>query len=71
MQYPLYGGGVYTSTKYAIKGLAEAVRLELLPYNIGVTLVCPGFIETPMLDKLEGKSESLFCIEILLSLLLL
>lgn len=51
--YPLYGGGVYTSTKYAIKGLAEALKLELLPFNIGVTLICPGFVETPLLNKME------------------
>lgn len=55
--YPLYGGGVYTSTKYAIKGLAEALRLELLPLNIGVTLVCPGFVETPLLNKMEDSVD--------------
>ena len=51
-----YGHGLYTATKYAIRGLAEALRVELLPYNIGVTHVCPGFVDTPMLRKIEGES---------------
>ena len=51
----MYGSGLYTTTKYALRGLAETLRLELLPYNIGVTLVCPGFVETPMLKEIEGE----------------
>ena len=27
---------------------------ELFPYNIGVSLVCLGFVETPLLCKMEG-----------------
>eukprot|EP01018_Ginkgo_biloba_P025114 Gb_18262 [translate_table: standard] len=45
-----YGNAVYTATKYALKGLAEDLRLELMPYNISMSLVCPGFVETPLLD---------------------
>ncbi|KAH9326342.1 hypothetical protein KI387_006520, partial [Taxus chinensis] len=51
--YPLYGSGLYTSTKYVVRGLAQTLRLELFPYNIGVTLVCPGFVNTPMLNEME------------------
>lgn len=53
MQCWLYGNGMYTSTKYAIKGIAECLRLELAPYNIRVNLVCPGFVESALLD--DGK----------------
>ncbi|KAH9313281.1 hypothetical protein KI387_028316 [Taxus chinensis] len=53
--YPLYGGGVYTATKYALKGIAENLRLELLPYNIGVCFACPGYVETPMLTHMEDS----------------
>lgn len=49
MQAYWYGASVYTATKYAVRGLAEALRLELLPFNIGVSVVCPGFTETPFL----------------------
>lgn len=55
--YPLYGSGLYTTTKYALRGLAETLRPELLPYNIGVTLVCPGFVETSMLKEIEDKTS--------------
>ncbi|GLJ08860.1 hypothetical protein SUGI_0097250 [Cryptomeria japonica] len=53
--YPLYGGGVYTATKYALKGLAENLRLELFPTNIGVSFACPGFVETPLLSEMEDS----------------
>lgn len=41
---------MYTGTKYAVKGIAECLRLELIPYNIRVNLVCPGFVDTALLD---------------------
>ncbi|XP_057852130.1 3-dehydrosphinganine reductase TSC10B-like [Cryptomeria japonica] len=53
--YVLYGHALYTATKYAMRGLAEALRLELLPFNIKVTHVCPGFVDTPMLRNIEGE----------------
>lgn len=53
----LYGHDVYTATKYALRGLAESLRLQLIPYNIRVSLVCPGFVETPLLDQCENEIE--------------
>jgi 3-dehydrosphinganine reductase len=44
---------VYTGTKYALKGIAESLRLELIPYNMRVNLVCPGFVETALLNDGE------------------
>ncbi|MCO5550994.1 hypothetical protein L7F22_004489 [Adiantum nelumboides] len=49
----VYGANVYSATKHALKGLAEVLRFELLSCNIKVSLVCPGFTETPLLDGLE------------------
>ncbi|XP_057852122.1 3-dehydrosphinganine reductase TSC10A [Cryptomeria japonica] len=46
----LYGNAVYTATKHALKGLGETLKLELMPYNIRISVVFPGFVETPMLD---------------------
>jgi NAD(P)-dependent dehydrogenase (short-subunit alcohol dehydrogenase family) len=51
LQSAQYGMSVYSATKYGVKGLAEALRLELMRYNIGVTVVFPGYVETPMLDE--------------------
>ena len=38
----------YTTTKYAVLGLSEALRMELAPHGIGVTAVCPGIITSYM-----------------------
>ena len=36
----------YTTSKYGVLGLSEALRVELHRHRIGVTAVCPGVINT-------------------------
>lgn len=36
----------YCASKHALRGYFNALRAELHPYNIHVTMVCPGFIQT-------------------------
>ena len=31
-------------------GLTRALAVELLPYNITVNAICPGYVDTPMTD---------------------
>ena len=38
--------GVYNSTKYALESLSDALRYELRPWGIDVTLIEPGVIRT-------------------------
>jgi NAD(P)-dependent dehydrogenase (short-subunit alcohol dehydrogenase family) len=38
--------GVYSSTKYAVESLSDALRYELRPFGIDVTLIEPGVIRT-------------------------
>ena len=38
----------YSTTKFAVFGLSEALRDELRPHRIGVTTICPGLINTPI-----------------------
>lgn len=38
----------YSTTKFAVFGLSEALRDELARHRIGVTTVCPGLINTPI-----------------------
>lgn len=38
----------YSASKAAVKALAEAWRLALAPRGIRISVICPGFIETPM-----------------------
>ncbi len=36
----------YTTTKFALVGFAQALRLEVADAGVGVTVVCPGFVRT-------------------------
>jgi 2-hydroxycyclohexanecarboxyl-CoA dehydrogenase len=45
----------YVAAKSAVNGLTKSLALELGPNGITVNAVPPGFIDTPMLRKAEGK----------------
>jgi NAD(P)-dependent dehydrogenase (short-subunit alcohol dehydrogenase family) len=45
------GFGVYSSTKFAVEGLSEALHAELAPLGIHVTVVEPGYFRTDFLDS--------------------
>ena len=48
----------YSAAKAGVIGLSRTVALEYGPRNIRVNCICPGFIATPMLDRvLAGRSE--------------
>jgi NAD(P)-dependent dehydrogenase (short-subunit alcohol dehydrogenase family) len=49
----------YTTSKYAVAGLSEALRLELAPLGIGVTLLCPGLVATRLLEAGRNRPERL------------
>ncbi|MGF6240219.1 NAD(P)-dependent dehydrogenase (short-subunit alcohol dehydrogenase family) [Paraburkholderia sp. GAS38] len=44
------GFGAYSSTKFAVEGLTEALRGELAPLGIHATVVEPGYFRTDFLD---------------------
>lgn len=49
--YSAYAGwGVYSSTKFAVEALSEALQQELAPVGIDVTVIEPGFFRTDFLD---------------------
>ncbi len=43
---PSRGQGMYNTTKFAMVGLAEALALDLEPHGIGVSVLCPGVVNT-------------------------
>jgi NAD(P)-dependent dehydrogenase (short-subunit alcohol dehydrogenase family) len=50
--------GPYHATKFALEALADSLRLELRPQGVGVALVEPGAIQTPIWAKAEAQVES-------------
>ncbi len=57
--YSAYAGfGVYSSTKFAVEGLTEALHLELGPLGIHATVVEPGFFRTDILDNSKSLLET-------------
>ncbi|MFC4061275.1 SDR family NAD(P)-dependent oxidoreductase [Planomonospora corallina] len=40
----------YTATKHAVVGLSLALRAEARAHGVRVSVVCPGFTDTPLLD---------------------
>lgn len=43
--------GIYTASKFAVRGLTESLRFNLAPHNIGVSLMCPGLTKTNAWDS--------------------
>ncbi|MFD4988613.1 oxidoreductase [Streptomyces sp. NPDC058372] len=51
------GFGIYCSTKFAVEGISEAMREELAPLGVHVTLVEPGYFRTDFLDAGSLRTE--------------
>lgn len=43
--------GIYTASKFAVRGLTESLRYNLVPHGIGCSLVCPALIATNAWDS--------------------
>ncbi|MCW2859858.1 MAG: family NAD(P)-dependent oxidoreductase [Actinoallomurus sp.] len=41
----------YTTTKHAVVGMSLALRAEAAPQGVRVSAICPGFVDTPLLDN--------------------
>lgn len=54
--YP--NGNVYCATKHAVSALNQAMRIDLLKYNIKVSLICPGAVHTEFSEvRFKGDKE--------------
>ncbi|MEQ8280180.1 MAG: SDR family NAD(P)-dependent oxidoreductase [Deltaproteobacteria bacterium] len=54
------GMAPYCATKFAVVGISESIRAELEPHGIGVTVVCPGLIQTDIVraSPVTGAAEA-------------
>ena len=53
--------GAYAASKFAIEGLADALRVELKPFGVAVVLIEPGSIDTDLwrhADESAGEAEA-------------
>src|SRR3954451_13988754 len=43
----------YSAAKYGLRGVSEVLRFDLRRHRIGVTLVCPGGVDTGLVDTVD------------------
>ena len=51
--------GAYSASKFALEALTDSLRLELRPWKIHVSIVEPGYIQTPIVSKSLAAAEAL------------
>lgn len=54
---PLPYMGAYAATKAAVISLSETMRAELAPANISVTVLCPSFTQTRLIEDATGSGS--------------
>ena len=48
------GGAAYVASKHGQVGLTSSASAELAPHGIRVNIICPGFVDTPMHQRIRG-----------------
>ena len=51
--------GPYAAAKHGVIGLSKGLRAELGGTEIGVTVVCPGMVNTPILEGIRAHMDSI------------
>ena len=54
------GVGVYVTSKFALVGLAECLRADLLASGVGVSLLCPGPVQSELFESTEAVRPARF-----------
>jgi len=43
----------YSASKFGLVGISEVLRYDLMRHNIGVSVICPGAVDTPLKHTVE------------------
>lgn len=57
------GVGAYAASKAAVRVYGEALRVDLRPRGVRVSVICPGFVRTPMTDGADFPMPMLMEVE--------
>ncbi|HVV93912.1 MAG TPA: SDR family NAD(P)-dependent oxidoreductase [Hyphomicrobiales bacterium] len=54
------GGGIYSASKFAVRGISDSLRLNLKKHGIGVSVLCPGLTRSRLMEshKLRPAARS-------------
>ena len=53
------GMGIYCASKFAVFGLTASLRYDLAPHNIGVSVLCPGFVRSNIHEAVLSRPNHL------------
>ena len=53
------GFGIYSASKFAVFGLTSSLRYDLAPHNIGVSVLCPGFVRSNIHEAVLSRPNHL------------
>lgn len=55
--------GAYTVSKFAVVAMSETLSLETVGTNLGVSVLCPGFVQTGIADSDRNLPEHMVSLE--------
>jgi NAD(P)-dependent dehydrogenase (short-subunit alcohol dehydrogenase family) len=53
------GGGIYSASKFAVRGISDSLRYSLAPHHIGVSVLCPGLTRSRLMESHKLRPEAL------------